>query len=176
MESKIQFLIMGGTIDSQWDGKADTAVISATGESIIPTYFSNLILYTVVDFKIICLKDSRQILREDLSRLLQEIENSQFNKIIITHGTYTMPDTAKYIKANLERKDQVIILTGSMVPLKGFEASSSDATFNLGYAVAKVEDLAAGVYLAMNGRVFDPNEVVKNLAEGKFFSVFEKKQ
>lgn len=102
------------------------------------------------------------------------MEESDANRILITHGTYTMPDTARYLKANLKRHDQVIILTGSMTPLKGFELS--DDPFNLGYAVAKLQELEPGVYLCMNGKVFSADEVAKNLAEGKFYSIFSDEQ
>lgn len=169
---KIHFFLTGGTIDSHWDGKLDTAVISE--QTAVPDYFKTLILYAEVEMTVVCIKDSRNLNRDDLEKLLAGIEASPNTKIIITHGTYTMPDTAKFLKANLKRKDQTIILTGSMVPLEGF--IPSDAPFNLGYALAKVDDLAPGVYLCMNGRTFTPDEVAKNLAEGKFYSVFEKKQ
>ena len=173
-DRKIQILLMGGTIDAHWEGKVDTAVINEI--SAIPDYFKNLILYAEIEFETIVMKDSRQIMSDDLERLRDTIEKSSHTKIIITHGTYTMPDTAKFLKANLVRKDQTIVLTGSMVPLKGFQADASDAPFNLGYAIAKIEDLAPGVYLCMNGRTFNPEEVAKNLGEGKFYSVFEWKQ
>ena len=140
----------------------------------MPDYFKTLILYADVEFTEICLKDSRNLNSADLNNLLEKLESCDNTKIIITHGTYTMPDTAKFLQANLKRKDQIIVLTGSMVPLAGF--SPSDASFNLGYAIAEVSNLAAGVYLCMNGKTFNPDEVAKNLAEGKFYSVFERKQ
>jgi len=165
---------MGGTIDSHWEGKLDTAVTNE--RSVIPRFFQSLILYADVNFKEISMKDSRQLTPHDLTVLSEVVESAKEKKIIITHGTYTMPDTAKYLKAHLKRNDQTIILTGSMVPLDGFQSSSSDAGFNLGYAIAKVEDLPVGVYLCMNGRTFAPDEVAKSLSEGKFFSVFDKQQ
>lgn len=61
-----------------------------------------------------------------------------------------------------------------MTPLKGFEPS--DASFNLGYAVSKVQELAAGVYICINGETFTPEEVAKSLSEGKFYSIFKDKQ
>ncbi len=166
------FILMGGTIDSHWEGKLDTAVVNE--HSKVPDYFRDLILYAHVEFKEICMKDSRQLTPGDLETLLATVESAPNKKIIITHGTYTMPDSAKYLQAQLKRKDQTIVFTGSMVPLTGFQ--SSDAPFNLGYAVAKVDELPPGVYLCMNGRVFNPDEVAKSLSEGKFFSVFDKKQ
>jgi L-asparaginase len=171
-DPKILFLFTGGTIDSKWDGKLDTAVVEK--KSNIPGYMKSLILYLEAEFKEICMKDSRSLNGGDLKRLKEAIERTKYKHIIITHGTYTMPDTAKYLLANLKRKDQTIVLTGSMVPLAGFQ--SSDAPFNLGYAVSEVHSLPAGMYLCMNGRTFNPNEVAKNLSQGKFYSVFDKEQ
>ncbi|MBI4253254.1 asparaginase [Candidatus Uhrbacteria bacterium] len=175
-QSTIHIIITGGTIDAVWDGKKDTAVIGeglATASSL-PDYFSRLILYADVQFTEVYMKDSRSLTSTDIEHIVKEVEDSSSTRILITHGTYTMPDTAKYLKAHLKRHDQTIILTGSMVPLRGFSGEYSDAAFNLGYAIAKVEDLGPGIYLAMNGRVFTPDEVVKNLAEGKFYSVFDR--
>ena len=81
-----------------------------------------------------------------------------------------MPDTARYLKAHLKRKSKTIILTGSMIPISGF--SPSDAPFNLGFAIAKVLELPAGVYVCMNGQVFSPEEVAKVVREGRFVSMF----
>ena len=83
-----------------------------------------------------------------------------------------MPDTAKFIEANIKRKGQTIVFTGSLVPLEGFYPT--DATFNLGFALSKTQDLSPGVYLCMNGKTFTPQEVAKNLGEGKFYSIFRK--
>jgi len=172
----IHFIVTGGTIDSVWDGSKDTVVVSE--ESVLPEFFANLQrnlkFYEEIVFTEICMKDSRAINDEDRKKLLETIEESNSNKIIITHGTYTMPDTARFLKVNLKRKDQVISLTGSMVPIKGFDYS--DGPFNLGYALAQVQTLSSGVYLCMNAKVFKPEEVRKNTMEGKFYSIFEEKQ
>lgn len=170
--STVHFIITGGTIDSRWDGKQDTAVPNK--ETYLPEFFEGMDLYVETNFTEICLKDSRNLTQADVQRVLEEIEKSESTHIIITHGTYTMPDTARYIKANLKRNDQSIVLTGSMTPLKGFEPS--DASFNLGYAVAKVQSLEPGIYICMNGETFTPDEVAKSLSEGKFYSIFKKEQ
>lgn len=169
-ENLIHFISTGGTIDSFYDGSKDTVVPSE--KSIIPEFIKNLKLYVDTDFSTICMKDSRQINGEDRQKILKTVEESRSNKIIITHGTYTMPDTARYLKANLKRNDQVIIITGSMIPITGF--SPSDGPFNLGFAVAKLEDLENGVYVAMNGKIFNPEEVLKDLSEARFSSIFSK--
>jgi L-asparaginase len=85
-----------------------------------------------------------------------------------------MADTARFLKANLKREDQAIVLTGSMMPLSGFD--KSDASFNLGYAVSKVQALDKGIYLGMNGQLLLPEEVMKFISEGKFISIFQDKQ
>lgn len=172
MNDTILILMTGGTIDSRWDGKTDTAVPNE--HSVLPEYFAGMFLYPKVEFQEVCMKDSRQMTPDDVENVLHALEKTQATKVIITHGTYTMPDTARYLAANLKRNDQTIALTGSMVPLKGF--TESDAPLNLGYAFAKLEELKPGIYLCMNGRTFSAEEVAKNISEGKFFSVFDKKQ
>jgi L-asparaginase len=169
---KIHFLITGGTIDSSWSGKRDTAIPNE--HSYLPEFFKNLDLYEEVEYTEICLKDSRNLTQSDVQNILNAVEKSKNQKIIITHGTYTMPDTARFLQVNLQRKDQTIIFTGSMTPLKGFEPS--DASFNLGYAVSKAQELDPGIYICMNARTFTPEEVAKSLSEGKFYSIFKKKQ
>lgn len=166
---KIQFIMTGGTIDSYWSGKHDTAKVHE--HSILPDFFNNLDLYTELDFVEVCMKDSRELTQSDMQKVLETVEQSTLKNIIITHGTYTMPDTARYIQGNLKRKDQTIILTGSMTPLKGFE--QSDASFNLGYALSKAQDLNPGIYICMNGASFTPDEVAKSLSEGRFYSIFK---
>ncbi len=175
-DQKIHIIMTGGTIDSVWNGAQDTVVVSE--HSILPEYFSeigrNLKFYEEILFTEVCMKDSRAINQEDRKNVLQAIEKSEAEKIIITHGTYTMPDTARYLKENLKREGQTIILTGSMVPIKGFDFS--DGPFNLGYGFAQVQKLPAGVYVCMNARVFTPEEVAKNINEGKFYSIFKEEQ
>jgi L-asparaginase len=170
-KEKIEIILTGGTIDSTWDGIADTATVNA--HSVIPNYFKKLIIYPRIKFNEICMKDSRALNQKDIKNVLKAVEKSEAKQIIITHGTYTMPDTAKFIEANIVRKDQTIIFTGSMIPLEGFYPT--DASFNLGYALSKVQELSVGVYLCMNGDTFTPQEVAKNLGEGKFYSIFNKK-
>ena len=91
------------------------------------------------------------------------IADAEESYILITHGTYTMPDTARYLEAHLGKIDKTIILTGSMIPIIGF--SPSDAGFNLGFAIASFTGLPSGVFVSMNGRNFSPSEVMKMLNE-----------
>lgn len=82
-----------------------------------------------------------------------------------------MPDTARYLKVHLKRADQVVILTASAIPIQRF--SPSDGPFSLGYAIAKLDHLEPGVYVAINGRVFLPEEVMKVMNEARFISIFQ---
>ena len=168
---KIHFIMTGGTIDSRYDGGKDTAIPNK--ESIIPSFIESLKLYQYAEFTTVCMKDSRDLTSNDIENILKTVEKSPHTKIIVTHGTYTMPDTARYLKANIKRKDQTIVLTGSAIPINGF--SPSDGPFSLGYAIAQLEHLKPGVYVAINGKVFSPEEIMKNISEARFYSIFQKK-
>jgi L-asparaginase len=167
----IHFIITGGTIDSYYEGSLDTVV--PLKETVIPAYVDTLSLREKIRFTKVCMKDSRQLTIRDLKHVVKSIEKSKYRSFIVTHGTYTMPDTARYLEANLKRKNITIILTGSMIPLTGF--SPSDAPFNLGYAIANVNKLDPGIYVCMNGRIFKPTEVYKLMSKGRFVSIFGEK-
>jgi len=158
-------------MDSFYNGKKDTVEVSSA--SNIPAYIKSLNLYENIEFIQVTMKDSRALTKDDIQNVLNTIKKSKHKKIIVTHGTYTMPDTAKFLKANLKRSDQTIVFTGSMIPLMGF--APSDAPFNLGYSIAKVQELGPGIFVCMNGRIFSPEEVLKLLYEGKFTSIFDLK-
>jgi len=168
--NKIHFILTGGTIDSYYDGSKDTAVPNE--HSVVPKYIKSLKLYEETEFTEICMKDSREMTENDRKKIIEVIDSSEEKRIIITHGTYTMPDTARYLNVNLKNKNKVIIFVASMIPLSGF--TETDAGFNLGYAVAKSQDLNEGIYVCMNGRIFSPEEVIKILSEGRFGSIYTK--
>ena len=165
----IHFIITGGTIDSFYDGIKDT--VTTLAHSAVPNYIKSLKLSSKTKFTEICMKDSRNLNVKDFYSITNTIEKSPYKKVIITHGTYTMPDTAKFLKAHLKRNDQTIVFTGSMIPLLGF--APFDASFNLGFAISQVNELPNGIYVCMNGAIFSPDEVVKLLYEGRFISVFD---
>lgn len=169
-DDSIHFILTGGTIDSYYDGTRDTVVPNE--HSIIPEFINSLHLYAKTEFTEVCMKDSRALNQEDRNEILKAVEESPNQKIIITHGTYTMPDTARFLKANLKRNDQVIALTGSLIPIKGF--TPSDGTLNLGYTIAQLENQKPGVYVCMNCKTFSPEEVLKIISEGRFASIFNK--
>lgn len=168
----VRIVMTGGTIDSVWDDRLDSVVVSE--HSTIPGYFQKIKLPAEFEYSEVCMKDSRALNTQDLENILKLVEEALEKKIIITHGVYTMPDTARFLKNHLKRQDQIVILTGALTPLKGLGAS--DAAFNLGFAYAKLQDLTPGIYLCLNGEVFSLEELTKSLAEGKFYSAFQEKQ
>ena len=108
-------------------------------------------------------KDSRAITDDDKKLLVNKIKATNAVKILITHGTFTMEDTAKYIgKLNLNK---TIVLVGSFAL---GSSADTDAPFNLGYAISSLQLLKPDVYIAMNGQIFNWNNVSKNLETNKF--------
>ena len=162
---KIHFIITGGTIDSHYDGMKDTAVPNE--ESIIPAFIKNLKLPIQHEFTTVCMKDSRAITDEDRAQMLATIETSSAKKFIITHGTYTMPDTARYLEDHV-RGGKTVILTGAFVPLT--DTIRSDGGFNMGFSLAQLQHVDPGVYVCMNGQVLKASEVTKIITEGRFDS------
>lgn len=170
-QDRIHFIITGGTIDSYYHVAKDTVVPRKI--SVVPNYIELVGLKGKSVFTQICMKDSRNLEKSDLKKVLETVRNGQYKKIIITHGTYTMPDTVRFLEANLGKTDKTIILTGSLIPMEGF--TPSDAPFNLGFSIAKLDSLSPGVYISMHGKIFLPKEVAKNMGEGKFYSIFGEK-
>ena len=165
---KIHCILTGGTIDSYYEGSQDTAV--PLKHSIVPSYFKKLKLYDTVKFTELCMKDSRSITVADRRRLVRIITQSSSRYILVTHGTYTMPVTARYIEDHLPANNRkTIILTGSMIPMDGF--TFSDAGFNLGYAIGNFQFAKSGVYVAMNGKLFPAKTATKIIAKGRFAEI-----
>jgi len=110
--------------------------------------------------------DSLKMTNDDRYTILESCKNCLLDKIIITHGTDTMIDTAKFLaKDNI---DKTIVFTGAMIPI---DFGSSDGLFNLGSAMGFVQSLESGIYIAMNGRCFNYDKVRKNTKTGIFESL-----
>ena len=167
-ELTIHFIMTWWTIDSYYESTKDTAIPNE--HSIIPRFINSLHLENSVEFTEICMKDSRQMTKDDLKNVLHCIEESKNKYFIVTHGTYTMPDSARYLEANLRNKGKVIILTGSMLPMAEF--TMSDGWFNLGYAIWQIKaGLPNGIYVCMNWSTFSSIEVIKVVSEWRFSSI-----
>lgn len=167
MEKVVHFIITGGTIDSVFSPVKDAIIVN--DHSVILGYINAVIKpHVQITSETLTLKDSREITDNIRNEMLRSIQKAETDAIVITHGTYTMAETARYLKKALAPSDKTVVLTGSMLPLKGF--SESDATFNLGYAIAAAKLLPPGVYVAMNGHMFDADDVEKDVSEGVFTS------
>jgi L-asparaginase len=110
----------------------------------------------------ICRRDSLAMTPEDRALVLEAVRRSPHHKILVTHGTDTAAETASALKGV---PGKVIVVTGAMKPAA---FRDSDAPFNLGFAVAALETLPPGVYMAFHGRIFDPDRVAKNPAKDRF--------
>ncbi len=157
-------------------------IVVTTGGTIDKAYFDSLSTYQVgetmvahmlkearvaVPWRLVELlrKDSLELTDEDRATLHQTIAVLESDRIVITHGTDTMTDSARVL-ADIPGK--TIVLTGALAPAR---FSESDATFNLGMAFAAVQCLPAGVYIAMNGQIFRGDQVRKDRQQGRFVSV-----
>jgi len=156
---KIKIFTTGGTFDKiYFDAKsefqfADTIIGDLLEEANIS-----------FDYDIVTLleKDSLDMNEVDRKLIHDAVNNVNEDKILISHGTDTMVETAQ---ALLNICDKTIVLFGAMRPAR---MRHSDATYNLGAACAAVQLLPAGVHLAMNGQIFDPRNVIKNRAQNRF--------
>ena len=156
----IRIFITGGTFDKEYDEITGSLFFKDThmremlelGRSKID-----------VDIRTLMMVDSLEMTPEDRNLVVENCKHSKEEKIIITHGTDTMTETGKMLaEANLEK---TIVLTGAMIPYK---FGSSDGLFNLGSALGFVQSLPKGIYIAMNGRCFDYDQVKKNKETGIF--------
>ncbi|HBY74265.1 MAG TPA: asparaginase [Candidatus Kerfeldbacteria bacterium] len=165
---KIHCIFTGGTIDSYYEGSQDTAVPAK--HSVVPRYLKNLKLYDQFQYTELCMKDSRAINDADRKKLVRIITRSKANYILVTHGTYTMPDSARFVERHLPKNQtKIIIFTGAMIPLDGF--TFSDGGFNLGYTISQFHCAAPGVYVAMNGKLFPAKTSTKIIAQGRFAEI-----
>lgn len=149
----ITIIMTGGTIDSFYD--PDSCTVIPYGKSIIPAYIKDTVAMDNIniEYKQICMKDSRGIDEHDRKQMVEAIEQSNNSSFVITHGTYTMFETAQYIKKHLTKKNVTVTITGSLIPLLGF--SPTDAGFGLAIAISNSMQANNGVYVAIKGAIYD---------------------
>lgn len=156
----IRIFITGGTFDKEYN--------EITGQ----LYFKDTHMHDLlemgrskvaVEIRTLMMIDSLEMTDEDRELIAYQCIQCDENMIVITHGTDTMSDTAKMLAEKV--KEKTIILTGAMIPIK---FGSSDGLFNLGSALAFAQTLPPGVYVAMNGRYFNWDNVRKNKQTGMF--------
>ena len=160
----IKILTTGGTIDKiYFDAKSTYEVGSPNIEKAL-SELPLSIEYSVASF---LRKDSLEITEDDRKIILQAVRDAKEDRIIITHGTDTMVATAKALR---DVEGKTIVLTGALEPAL---FKTSDAMFNIGCAIAAVQALPEGAYITMNGRVFESNNVVKDLVQSRFVTLDE---
>ncbi len=158
----IQIFITGGTFDKEYNYITGNLFFKDTHMKQLLQQGRNNV---PVDIKTLMMIDSINMTDEDRDIILHNCKRSLIDDIVITHGTDTMVETAKVLaKANIP--DKTIVLTGAMVPIAF--GSSSDGLFNLGASLAFAQVLQPGVYVSMNGRYFNWDNVVKNTKTGFF--------
>ncbi len=162
--SKIQIFVTGGTFDKEYN--------YITGQ----LYFKDTHLHQMfergrstldIDIKTLMMVDSLQMSEADREIIIYSCKKSEFDKIVITHGTDTIVATAAAISKHSIPK--TIVLTGAMIPYAF--GTSSDGFFNLGAALAFVQNLPQGIYVAMNGKCFLWDKVKKNTKTGYFEAI-----
>ncbi len=158
----IKLLITGGTIDKQYN-EIDGELIFT--QSCIEDMLAQGRAKLDISLETVMLKDSLDMDDNDRQQILASCLACDESRIVITHGTDTMVETSQVLAAGI--KDKTIVLLGAMVP---YQYKNSDALFNLGCAIAAVQTLSNGVYITMNGEVFNYDEVFKNKELGEFQS------
>ncbi len=162
MKDKIKVMTAGGTIDKVY---FDANSLFEVGEPQIPHILSEANISFDYDLESVLKKDSLEITDEDRQTIFDKVASSHHRRILITHGTDTMVTTAQTL---LPIPDKVIVFTGAMEPAK---IKSSDAVFNVGCAITAVQLLTAGVYIVMNGLIFNASKVTKNLTNRRFEAI-----
>jgi len=156
---KIQILTTGGTIDKFYFDRKDTFQV---GEPQIGQLLREANVTVEYEIRELLHKDSLELTDEDRQRLKETVAALDSRRIVITHGTDTMTASAVVLAAI---PDKTIVLTGALSPAR---FSDSDAPFNIGMAFAAAQSLPPGVYVAMNGRVFRGDKVIKDREQRSF--------
>ena len=156
----IRIFVTGGTFDKEYNEIDGTLFFKDTHIKEMLTLGRCKVS---VDVRTLMMIDSLEMSDADRKLILDQCASANEDKIIITHGTDTMEVTARVLGEGITNK--TIVLTGAMIPYK---FGSSDGLFNLGSALAFVQSLPKGVYIAMNGKYFLWNNVHKNKKTGEF--------
>ena len=162
MFSKLLIITTGGTIDKiYFDDKSDYQI----GEPQISQILSAMQVAFEFEVRSVMRKDSLHMEAKDRNLIRDVVSASETRHVLITHGTDTLVETATVLQ-NLP--DKTIVLTGALNPAR---FRDSDAIFNIGCAVGAAQALPPGVYIMMNGIVWDPAHVHKNRRENRFENI-----
>lgn len=156
----IRIFATGGTFDKEYDMINGRLYFNQTNIDEMLQKGRCTMPYTIETLMMI---DSLEMTDADREKILSHCKSTVEDKILITHGTDTITDTAAYIAK--EKLHKTIVFTGALIP---YSLGSSDGMFNLGSAFAFVQTLPVGIYIVMNGKYFLWDEVQKNRASGYF--------
>jgi len=156
----IRLLVTGGTFDKEYDEIGGTLFFKDTHVAEMLRLGRS---HAAVSIETVMLIDSLQMTDRDRQRVADRCLACPESRIVVTHGTDTMVETAAHLARHVPHK--TVVLTGAMVP---YAFGSSDGLFNLGSALSFVQVLPPGVYIAMNGRHFAWDKVRKNRTLGVF--------
>lgn len=163
-ENGITFIQTGGTIDKDYPRNTKGWAFEI-GEPAFHRILQRIDPSFNYDIKSLVQKDSQEITIQDREFLVESLNSIASKYVIITHGTDTMVESARFLHKYIH--DKVIIITGAMRPER---FTNSDAEFNLGCAIGAVFNLDTGVYIAMNGIVKNFADIKRDLESGKFYS------
>ncbi|MGF2734293.1 asparaginase domain-containing protein [Marinobacter sp. DUT-1] len=155
----IEIFTTGGTIDKVY---FDASSQFEIGDSLLPELLSESNIHDGYRIHEVLRKDSLDMTEDDRARVFDAVAGCEGQKILITHGTDSMAETAERLSS---LSDRTIVLFGAMQPAR---MRRTDAVFNLGFAWSAVQLLPPGVYIAMNGEVFEAGAVRKNLEAKRF--------
>ena len=156
----LRIIASGGTFDKHYDAISGQL---GFGASHLPAALLRSRITLSHALEVLPLLDSLEMQESDRQRLLASCRQAPEAAIVIIHGTDTMRESAAVL--GMAALDKTVILSGAMIP---YEVAGSDALFNLGFAIGVAQTLPAGVYVAMNGRVFAWDKVGKNRSAGIF--------
>lgn len=156
----VRIFVTGGTFDKEYNERNGTLFFQDTH---VPEMLRLARCLLAAEVRTLMMIDSLEMTADDRRLIAEHCRNAPETRIVITHGTDTMVETALHLGREVPGK--TIVLTGAMVPYK---FGSSDGLFNLGSALALVQTLPPGVYIAMNGQVFHWDHVRKNKEKGVF--------
>lgn len=157
---RVRVLVTGGTFDKEYDERRGTLSFRKTH---VPEMLALGRCRVPVKVSVLMMKDSLLMSAADRRRVLAACRRASEDRLVVTHGTDTMAETAAVLARGLARK--TVVLTGAMRP---YRFGSSDGLFNLGSALSFAQVLPPGVYVAMNGRVFPWDRVRKDRRRGVF--------
>jgi len=156
----VRIFVAGGTFDKEYNEQNGLLFFK---DSHVPDVLKTARCETAFEVRTLMMMDSLKMKDADRMMIAENCKRCEEKSIVITHGTDTMVETGKLLMQHI--KDKTIVLTGAMRP---FTFGSSDGVFNLGTAIASAKTLPPGIYIAMSGHLFRPDNCMKNRRLGKF--------